>query len=133
MFQVDTSSKEIWNAEKQTTFLLRKYLEPKLFFAEITLCGNYPLQKFTLCRNYPLQEYPLQELPFAGTTLCRNYPLQELSIFTTVPCQQSFSSLNRLDPVSFEHLVLAPLCEPKSHHNHCSMQKGPNQKTRKMH
>ena len=49
------------------TFLLRKYLEPKLFFAEIT--------------------------PFAGTILFLNYPLQELSFFTTVPYQQSFASL----------------------------------------
>ena len=51
--------------------------------------------------------YSLQKLP----------PLQELSFFTTVPCKQScFFISHRLDPVIFEHLVLAPLCEPKSHH-----------------
>jgi hypothetical protein len=62
----------------------------------------------------------LQKLLFAGTILFLNYPLQELSfagtIVTNVPCQQSFFISHRLDPVSFEHLVLAPLCEPKSHH-----------------
>ena len=42
--------------------------------------------------------------------------MQELSFFTTVPCQQAFSS-HRLEPASFEHLVLAPLREPKSHHS----------------
>ena len=105
MFQVKTSSKEIWNAERHITFLLRNYLEPKLFLAEITLCRNYPVL----------------ELSFAGTILCRNYPLQELSFAGTIYFYNCsvlaiiFIS-HRLDPVSFEHLVLAPLCEPKSHH-----------------
>jgi hypothetical protein len=67
LFQVDTSSKEIWNAEKQATFLLRKYFEPKLFFAEITLCRNYPLQKLPFAGT--IMNYPLQELSFAGTIL----------------------------------------------------------------
>jgi len=68
----------------------------------------------------------LQELSFAGTILCRNYPLQELPFAGTILAGTIYfynCSLpaiifisHRLDPVSFEHLVLAPLCEPKSHH-----------------
>jgi len=37
--------------------------------------------------------------------------LQELFL-----ASNHFFISHRLDPVSFEHLVLAPLCEPKSHH-----------------
>jgi len=48
--------------------------------------------------------YPLQELSFAGIILFYNCFLAAI-IFIS----------HRLDPVSFEHLVLAPLCEPKSH------------------
>ena len=76
---------------------------------------NYSLQKLPFAGTILFLNYPLQELSFAGTILCRSYPLQELSFFTTVPCQQAFSS-HRLEPASFEHLVLAPLREPKSHH-----------------
>jgi hypothetical protein len=63
----------------------------------------------------------LQILPFAGTNLFLTYPLQELSFAGTILFYNcSLPAIiflsHRLDPVSFEHLVLAPLCEPKSHH-----------------
>ena len=79
--------------KKQISFLLRNYLEPKL---------------------------SLQKLPFAGTILFLNYPVLELSFAGTIlfyncslPAIMFLS--HRLDPVSFVHLVLTPLCEPKSH------------------
>ena len=46
------------------TFLLRNYIEPKLFFAEITLCRNYPVLELSCS-----WKNPLQELSFAGTIL----------------------------------------------------------------
>ena len=47
----------------------------------------------------------MQELCFAGTVYVYNCSLPA-NIFIS----------DSLGPVSFEHLVLAPLCEPKSHH-----------------
>ena len=94
MFQVKTSSKEIWNAKKQISFLLRNYLEPKLFFAEITLCRNYPVL----------------ELSCSWTILCRNYPFLQLFLASNHVPLSPFGSCKFCAP-----LVPAPLCEPKSH------------------
>ena len=104
---------------------------------------NYSLQKLPcvgtiLCRNYPLQElsfagtilcrnYPLQELPFAGTILCRNYLFLQLFLASNHFHLSSFGSCKFWAPCA------CPLVWAKKSSYHCSMQKGPNKKTRKMH
>jgi hypothetical protein len=67
---------------------------------------NYPLQKLPTAGTIMFLNDLVLELSFARAILCRNCSLQAIIFFIS----------HRLDPVSFEHLVLAPLCEPKSHH-----------------
>ena len=82
------------------------YLEPKLFFAEITLCRNYHVL----------------ELSLAGTILCRNY------LFLQLFLANNHFHLSSFGPCKFWAPCACPLVWAKKSPYHCSTHKRPNRK-----